>query len=226
MSEVTFRSDVTVELVDSMGDEQSIVRAARVSTLGKKAAKKEAEGLIRFLMREGHSSPFESVVLTFRIEAPIFVTRQIIRHRIASVNEESGRYRELEPVFYLPGGDRPVEQVGKTGDYAFVDNAPLNRLARRVLKYTSRVAWWGYSTLIKAGVSKEVARMCLPVSLYSSMVVTMNLRSWLNFIYLRTQRYGSHAQEEVSYVAEQVRDVLAEKFPTVLDQFEKKQRIV
>ena len=226
MSEVTFRSDVTVELVDSMGDEQSIVRAARVSTLGKKAAKKEAEGLIRWLIKRGHGTPIEAPELAFRFEVPIFVSRQIVKHRISTINEESGRYRELEPVFYVPGSDRPVEQIGKTGDYVFVDSAPKNRHARRIIKYVSRICWWGYDTMLKFRISKEVARMILPVNTYSTLYVKMNLRSWLNFIYLRTQRYGSHAQEEIAYVAEQVRDVIAEKFPTVLDQFEKKQRIV
>lgn len=226
MTEVTFRSDVTVELVDSMGTEQSIVRRARTSTLGARAEAEEAAGLVRFLMREGHGSPFESPELEFRFEVPVFVSRQIVKHRISEINEESGRYKELEPVFYVPEEDRPVKQVGKTGDYKFVESPALNEYAGDVIADSSYAAWWGYENLLREGVAKEVARMVLPVNIFSTMYVKMNLRGWLNFIKLRTQRYGSHAQYEVALVGEKVRDVLVEKFPVVMDQFEKEQRIV
>lgn len=226
MTEAIFRSDVTVDLVDSMGDEQSIVRRARTSTLGAKAEAEEAAGLVRFLMREGHGSPFESPELEFRFEVPIFVSRQIVKHRISEINEESGRYKELEPVFYRPHGDRPVRQEGKTGEYHFVSDLSLWDDAVTGIETVSWEAWDTYSAMLESGVAKEVARMVLPVNIYSTMYVKMNLRGWLNFIKLRTQRYGSHAQYEVALVGEKVRDVLVEKFPVVMDQFEKEQRIV
>ena len=486
MSEVQFRSDVTVELVDSMGDEQSIVRAARVSTLGAEAEAGEASGLVRFLMREGHGTPFESPVLTFRFEVPVFVSRQIVKHRLclsgdsrvhrvfkdgksygntnnridklwelwhvgakrrhrsgkefrallpnrknvwvrsydeesltevvsrvldvvkngeretwemrtasgksiratldhkfftpggwrtlgdirvgdftyregkvaiaeeppipprlrqgialwtsrqrkslippagaecyicgeyfrfdqleldhivpvvediesalmvdnlkpacvkchavksgkestinerkgsrqslvpdevifignpqkeetydlvlegpwhnfvanglathnSSINEESGRYKELEPVFYIPSRDRMTKQVGKTGSYQFMKDGVTNRLARLGIRAVSSFAWGWYSRMREGSVAKEVARMALPVNIYSTMYMTANLRSWLNFIQLRTQRYGSHAQEEIAFVGEAVRDILLDKFPVVMDQFEKGQKIV
>lgn len=225
MSDVTFRSVMTVEVVDSMGDEQSIVRAARVSTLGAQAEATEAAGLVRFLMREGHGTPFESPVLTLRIEAPVFVTRQILKHRIGSINEESGRYRELEPVFYAPGTDRPVVQVGKTGAYEFRNDGPTNQEAWIRIQQSSMDAWDAYQEMLSGGIAKEVARMVLPVNIYSTMYVTMNLRSWLNFVSLRTLRYGSKPQYEIAEVGEKVRDILVDRFPTVMDQFEKESKV-
>jgi thymidylate synthase (FAD) len=118
-----FRSDVTVELVKASAADSDVVFAARVSTQGERSLESvdsdatEAGGLIRFLMRERHGSPFEHSVFTFYVSAPIFVWREHMRHRMASYNEESGRYKVLEPVFYIPGPDRALVQVGKAGAY-------------------------------------------------------------------------------------------------------------
>ena len=122
MSEVVFRSDVTVELVRSNASDQDVLFAARVSTQGEQSleaatANKDAEadsrdrGLINYLMRDRHGSPFEHNSMTFYVQAPIFVFREFMRHRIASYNEESGRYKELSPVFYIPGPDRNLVQT-------------------------------------------------------------------------------------------------------------------
>lgn len=220
MKEIEFKSDVTVELIDMMGSEQRIVQAARVSTKGAHAEAQEAKGLVRFLVREKHEVPLEHCVMTFRIHAPIFVTRQILKHRHTSISEESGRYRELDPVFYAPAPDRKVRQVGKTGNYEFVDDEEVNGRAYQHIALASRDSWETYKTLISKGAAKEVARMVLPTNLYSTMYMTINLRSALNFIALRTARYGSHPQHEIALVGEQVRDVLAEHFPTVLEAWE------
>jgi thymidylate synthase (FAD) len=125
MSEIVFRDDVTVELVKSSASDADVIWAARVSTAGEtsldeinKNADRSA-GLIDYLARERHGSPFEHTSFTFFISAPIFVFREFMRHRIASYNEESGRYRELKPVFYIPSKDRKLIQVGKTGHYTF-----------------------------------------------------------------------------------------------------------
>ena len=103
---LTFRSDMTVELTQSMASDEAVLKAARVSTgAGSTSAEKDA-GLINYLMRDRHGSPFEHNSFTFYIEAPIFVFREFMRHRIASYNEESGRYKELKPVFYFPDIER------------------------------------------------------------------------------------------------------------------------
>src|SRR3954469_25633254 len=125
--EVTFRSDVTVELVRASAQDSDVLFAARVSTQGEQSLDQldgdaqRSRGLINYLMRDRHGSPFEHNSMTFYVQAPIFVFREFMRHRIASYNEESGRYRELRPVFYVPGPDRKLVQQGKPGAYEFVD---------------------------------------------------------------------------------------------------------
>src|SRR5688572_18003228 len=136
---IQFRSDMTVELVRSSAHDSDVLFAARVSTQGEKtldAAASGAEatdrdrGLINYLMRDRHGSPFEHNSMTFYVQAPIFVFREFMRHRIASYNEESGRYRELRPVFYVPGPERNLVQVGKPGAYDFIPgDASLTDLA-------------------------------------------------------------------------------------------------
>src|SRR3954468_5383072 len=125
--EVTFRSDVTVELVRASAQDADVLFAARVSTQGEQSLEQldadaqRSKGLINYLMRDRHGSPFEHNSMTFYVQAPIFVFREFMRHRIASYNEESGRYRELNPVFYVPALDRKLVQEGKPGHYVFVD---------------------------------------------------------------------------------------------------------
>ncbi len=132
MSEIKFRSDVTVELVRSSASDSDVLFAARVSTQGEQTLEaaaarvdasedeKRSKGLINYLMRDRHGSPFEHNSMTFYVQAPIFVFREFQRHRIASYNEESGRYKQLDPVFYVPGPDRNLIQIGKTGSYDFI----------------------------------------------------------------------------------------------------------
>ena len=128
--EIIFRSDVTVELVKSSASDADVIWAARVSTAGEQSMEEigqdpaKSAGLINYLARERHGSPFEHTSMTFFVSAPIFVFRECMRHRIASYNEESGRYRELNPVFYVPDENRKLIQIGKTGAYTFVDGTP------------------------------------------------------------------------------------------------------
>ena len=220
MSEVTYKSDMDVEALEIFGDEQMIIRSARVSTKGTEASKEEAEGLLRYLWKNRHTTPFEYPEIHFRITAPKFTTIQILKHRISTINEESMRYREMPPVFYVPADDRKVKQVGKHGNYEFVFDQPALDAAQESHKYVADVCWGEYQYQLKQGVSRETARGVLPLSLYSSMIVKMNLRGWLNFISLRSQDYGSHGQEEIAQVANQIREVLRESFPTVMDAFE------
>lgn len=220
MIEITFRSDVKVELLDSMGDEQSIVRAARVSTKGSDAELEEAAGLVKFLVREGHTTPLESCVLTFRIECPLFVQNQLVKHRITSINAHSGRYSEMKPEFYVPDSQRPVVQVGKTGDYEFELNVERGQVVEGELLSHSLHCWTVYENLLNEGIAKEVARMVLPQNIYSSLVLTANLHSLLNIVRLRTDRYGSKPQYEIVLLGEAIRDVLVDKFPNVMEAYE------
>lgn len=211
-----FRSDMGVTLVDSMGDDTSVVRAARVSTVGANEGQ-GGDRLIAFLMREKHMSPFEHATFTFLVEAPIFTINQMVRHRIASYNIESGRYKELEPVFYVPDIERPVVQVGKTGAYEFEQGDAATYLtAHSLLKNASEDAWYRYKSLLECGVAKEVARMVLPLNIFSSLYVTMNARGLMNFLSLRNEH---HAQHEIREVARQMEDIFAEYMPLTHSAF-------
>jgi thymidylate synthase, flavin-dependent len=221
-----FRSDVTVELVDSMGTEENIVRAARVSTKGAESKGTEANtGLVKYLYREGHGTPFESVVLQWYFETPIFVDRQIMTHRLASTNGESGRYKQMEGVFYVVGEERPLVQVGKVGAYEFELGRPDQRDAVQfVQRSTAEASWENYQKLKAYGISNEVAREHLAPTLYVSRYWTANLRSTLNFISLRKDwgegaDHQSKAQYEISLMVDKMAPIVEEKFPTVWECF-------
>jgi thymidylate synthase (FAD) len=237
MSEdIQFRDDVSVELVKSSASDADVIWAARVSTAGDKSLEDvgadpaKSEGLINYLARERHGSPFEHTSMTFFISAPIFVFREFMRHRIASYNEESGRYRELRPVFYVPSKDRKLVQVGKPGAYSFVEGtAEQHQMTVDAIKETCTLAYKNYQKLLTAGVAREVARAVLPVTLYSSMYVTMNARALMNFLSLRTAREGSHfpsyPQREIEMVAEKMEAEFAKLMPITYGAFQKSGRI-
>lgn len=233
MSEIQFRSDVTVELIDSMGGDDAVVRSARVSTSSDSRnvdMGTREEGLINYLMRDRHGSPFEHNAFTFFIEAPIFVFREFMRHRIASYNEESARYKELAPVFYVPGDDRKLIQVGKPGAYTFEDGDYAQvKSAQALTRLSSERSYELYKKMLSEGIAREVARGVLPVNIYSSMYVTMNARSMMNFLSLRTMREGTHfpsfPQREIEMVAEKMEQFFAEKMPITYATFNKNGRV-
>ena len=231
-----FRSDVTVELVKSSASDADVIWAARVSTAGEQSMEEIGEdparsaGLINYLARERHGSPFEHTSFTFFISAPIFVFREFMRHRIASYNEESGRYRELKPVFYIPDEKRKLVQTGKTGAYIFEDGTKEQfETSVAAMKKAYTVAYEQYQVMLNAGVAREVARTVLPVGLYSSMYVTMNARALMNFLSLRTSRDGSHfpsyPQREIEMVAEKMEAEFARQMPLTHQAFEKSGRV-
>lgn len=211
MTEITYDNKMTVDLIDFMGGDMRAVQAARVSTKGTNdPAPGEGHGLVNFLMRERHEVPFEHSVFTFLIEAPIFVTRQLLKHRLTSISETSGRYRELDAKFYVPSAERPVVQSGKTGDYNFVNDESKSELAQQEITFASEDAWWRYERMINTGISKEIARLVLPVNLYSSMYLTINARSLMNLLSLRNEH---HAQYEIREVAQKMDTFFKEKMP-------------
>lgn len=229
MTEIVFRSDVTVKLINSMASDEAVTMAARVSTGASDDASKDA-GLINYLMRDRHGSPFEHNAFTFFIEAPIFVFREFMRHRIASYNEESGRYKELSPVFYVPGDDRKLVQVGKPGAYTFEDGDYEQKVTvGPAIEGTCIEAYATYLKMLDKGIAREVARVVLPVNTYSSMYVTMNARSLMNFLSLRTTREGTHfpsfPQREIEMVAEKMEEFFAEKMPVTYETFNKNGRV-
>ena len=225
-----------VELVKSSASDSDVIWAARVSTAGDKSLDdvgsdaSRAEGLINYLARERHGSPFEHTSFTFFISAPIFVFREFMRHRIASYNEESGRYRELRPNFYIPAKERNLVQEGKPGSYVFVPGTKAQYdITVDSIKASCTFAYENYQKMLDAGVAREVARAVLPVTLYSSMYVTMNARALMNFLSLRTSRAGSHfpsyPQREIEMVAEQMEAHFAQLMPITYGAFQKSGRI-
>jgi thymidylate synthase (FAD) len=222
--EIRFRSDVTVELVKAVASDADVLFAARVSTKGESSLEdvhadaERSQGLINYLMRDRHGSPFEHNSMTFFVSAPIFVFREFMRHRMASYNEESGRYRRLQPVFYVPGEERNLVQEGKPGAYDFVPGTPAQHaVAREATMRACTQAYRAYTEMLDAGIAREVARGVLPVATYSSMYVTLNARSLMNFLSLRTKRpdstFPSYPQREIEMVAERMEDEWAALMP-------------
>ena len=186
MTDINFRSDMRVAYVDHMGNDKRIAQAARVST-GNDQSDRPHEGLVKRLWQDQHTSTFEHNTLTVRAEVPIFVAREWMRHRTQAFNEISGRYSEMEPIFYVPGEDRPLVQTGKAMDYRREAGSPILRaVTDRLMRIAGKGAWRLYEYLLRKGVAREVARNVLPVSLYTRFYATANLRNWLHFVELRT----------------------------------------
>ena len=226
-ADIQFRSDMTVDLVRSSASDSDVLFAARVSTQGEQTlesaqsgeeASGRDRGLVNFLMRDRHGSPFEHNSMTFYVQAPIFVFREFMRHRIASYNEESGRYRELRPVFYVPARERNLVQVGRPGAYEFLPGDDEQfALVDEATRAASVQAFEAYQRMLEAGVAREVARIVLPLNVYSSMYVTMNARALMNFLSLRTKVEGTHfpsfPQREIEMCAEKMEDLWATLMP-------------
>tara|TARA_B100000408_G_scaffold25356_1_gene18341 strand:- start:1247 stop:1978 length:732 start_codon:yes stop_codon:yes gene_type:complete len=238
-ADIQFRSDMTVDLVRSSASDSDVLFAARVSTQGEQTlesaqggeeASGRDRGLVNFLMRDRHGSPFEHNSMTFYVQAPIFVFREFMRHRIASYNEESGRYRELRPVFYVPARERNLVQVGRPGAYEFLPGDDEQfALVDEATRAASVQAFEAYQRMLDAGVAREVARIVLPLNIYSSMYVTMNARALMNFLSLRTKVEGTHfpsfPQREIEMCAEQMEAQWRELMPLTHASFNANGRV-
>lgn len=182
-----------VELIDVMGDDQSVVDAARVSIKNIKP-KSTNERLIKYLMQNKHMSPFEMVEFKFRVKAPIFVAREWVRHRTANWNEVSGRYAEMDMEFYVPELERMNKQSedNKQGSSEeIIEDAEYWREAMNTYYLLIKPV---YKALLQAGLSKELARTILPVSIYTEWIWKIDLRNLLHFLELRT---SANAQKEI-----------------------------
>lgn len=224
-----YSSDITVELIKHSASDMDVVTAAWVSTKGEQSKNSDSDdpkisGLINYLMRERHGSPFEHSYFTFYVKAPIFVWREHMRHRIASYNEESGRYKVLDPEFYVPPRDRKLVQIGKTGHYEFVEGTNTQyAVTLTSLRRTCENSYKDYLQMLNNGIAKEVARMVLPVNIYSSAYVTMNSRALMNFISLRVNsedaKFPSYPQREIEVVGEKYEDIFSTIMPMTYQSF-------
>ncbi len=201
-----------VRLDGSMATDLSVVNAARVSFARRKEEMDESdEGLIRFLMRDRHGTPFEHNSFRFHIRAPIFVAREWFRHRVGSFNEFSMRYAKATDDFYVPEPEDVRSQVGKPGAYSFepVDEELAER-TREELRDVYEHAFSTYERLVDAGVARELARSVMPVGAYTEFFWTVNARALMNFVSLRA---ADTAQREIQRYAEAVELFFAEKMP-------------
>lgn len=213
-----------VRLDGAMADDISVVNSARVS-FGKKISElSEADvGLIKFLMREKHGTPFEHNAFRFHVSCPIFVAREWFRHRIGSFNEFSSRYTEMQTVGYVPELSHMRSQTGKPGAYSFVPMELSEAdLAREEIETAYKASYEAYSKLLDSGVAKELARMVLPVGTFTEFYWTVNARSLMNFLSLRLHE---NAQKEIREYAALVEIFFAEQMPVTWAAWVSEKRI-
>ena len=195
-----------------MATDLSVVNAARVSFARRKEEMDEAdEGLIRFLMRDRHGTPFEHNSFRFHVRAPIFVAREWMRHRVGSFNEFSMRYARATDDFYVPEADDVRTQVGKPGAYSFDPVPPdVAETTREELRALYDAAYGAYQRLVDLGVARELARCVMPVGAYTEFFWTVNARSLMNFLSLRA---AETAQREIRRYADACEHFLADRMP-------------
>lgn len=228
MSEIEFVEESDVRLIKVSGSDDDIAMAAWVSFSGddeeRLKDRKRVKGLINFLKREEHNSPFEHVTFTFRCTAPIFEIREHFRHRSAAYNEQSARYTKFEPAFYLPSLERPMIQGGKAGAYKFTKAEEWKaKIVRGVITTASISAWRSYCYLVdELGVAKEIARMILPVNIMSNFYVTVSARNLMHFLDLRT---SEQALYEIRDVAGKMEEIFAKELPYTYEAWKSKQTL-
>src|SRR5436190_15456842 len=213
-----------VRLDDAMATDLSVVNSARVSFGRRKEEMDDSDaGLIRFLMRDRHGTPFEHNSFRFHIRCPIFVAREWMRHRVGSFNEFSMRYAKATDDFYVPEPEDVRTQVGKPGAYTFDPVDPeIAEQARDELRAVYDAAFAAYERLVELGVARELARCVMPVGAYTEFYWTINARSLTNFVSLRA---AEAAQREIRRYAEAVEQFFAEKMPVTHAAFVAADRI-
>jgi len=208
-----------VSLEDSMGGDLAIVNSARVS-FNEESDEMDAKniGLINFLMKNKHGTPFEAPVFHFTVKAPLFVTREWMRHRIGSFNEWSARYSVIEPEYYTPEKGYIREQKGKAGAYYYEPMTDIDKIheTQYLLDYAQRESFRAYNRMLELGVAKEVARVVLPVGMMTKFKWTINLRALMNFLSLRNHE---HAQKEIRDFAIVIEELVSEVCPVAMAAF-------
>ncbi|MDR2210486.1 MAG: FAD-dependent thymidylate synthase [Spirochaetaceae bacterium] len=208
-----------VRLVDYLGGDDRVVQAARVSYGEGTKTYREDAGLIEYLLRNRHTSPFEQVVLSFHIKLPIFVARQWIRHRTARVNEVSGRYSVMKDAFYVPApGDLALQSSdNKQGrSSAALDPEEAEKI-RAGLEDTQKRAYGAYMELVQTGLARELARINLPLSLYTEWYWQIDLHNLFHFLELRLD---PHAQKEIRLYAQVIFEITKKVAPRCCASFQ------
>lgn len=206
--------DGFARLVSHMGTDADVVQAARVSYSSGTKSVSDDRGLIRYLMRHKHTTPFEMVEFKFHIRAPIFIARQWLRHRTASVNEMSARYSVVDTGYFMPEALRTQSAANKQCSGQDLEGAELLLLKQ---KASCDLAFHTYDELLKKGCSRELARTHLPQSTYTEFYWKVNLHNLLHFLKLRLH---DHAQKEIRDLAQQVADLVRPIVPVTWEAFD------
>jgi thymidylate synthase (FAD) len=209
-----------IRLVDYLGTDQRVVQSARVSYGEGTKSYREDASLIDYLLRNRHTSPFEQIVLTFHIKMPIFIARQWIRHRTARLNEISGRYSVMKDDFYVPAaGDIALQSTdnkqGRSNEA--VDSASAQKF-RASFEAAQKASYNEYTKLLDEGLARELARINLPLSLYTEIYWQIDLNNLFHFLELRM---GAHAQKEIRLYAETLLEITKKVAPACCEAFER-----
>jgi thymidylate synthase (FAD) len=208
-----------VRLVDYLGGDQRIVQSARVSYGEGTKTFREDKGLIDYLLRNQHTSPFEQVSLTFHCKMPIFVARQWVRHRTAKLNEISGRYSVMKEEFYVPSPEAVSYQSddNKQGRSTEEVTDEVRQRTLENLEAGQKQAYSDYEALLEEGLARELARINLPLSLYTEWYWTIDLHNLFHFLQLRLD---AHAQMEIRVYAEALLAITRKVAPVATESFE------
>jgi len=205
-----------VKLLDVMGDDEEVENSARIS-YGKGTRKvNQTRNLIRYLMRHKHTSPFEMCEVKFHLKLPIFIMRQLVRHRTANLNEYSGRYSVMSNEFYLPEGDYLAKQstTNSQGRGEVLEQQGLLQFEFNRIYDGASMA---YQVLLEHDLSREVARALLPVANYTECIWKIDLHNFFHFVKLRSD---SHAQREIRDYADAMYELVKPNFPLCCEAFE------
>lgn len=208
-----------VRLVDYLGSDQRIVQSARVSYGEGTKSFRQDKGLINYLLRNDHTSPFEQVVFTFHVKMPIFVARQWTRHRTARMNEISGRYSVMKDECYVPDPEHIALQSEDNKQGRKTEPVPAEEAARvrELLEKQNTSAFDTYHELLDSGIAREIARIDLPLSLYTEFYWEMDLHNLFHFLALRLD---GHAQYEIRAYAEVMLEIVRTVCPIATEAFE------
>jgi len=206
IEEIKVLNDGFVKLVDRMGDDYSVIRSARVSTgAALKKGDDKDRGLVYYMYKNKHMTPFEQVTFTFHLRLPLFINQQILRHRSFSFNQESARYKEIKESHFIPESWRIQDTKNKQNSFEFNmeenDKVIINKMVTDLYEKANLV----YKSLLDKGIAREQARIVMPVGQYTEIYFTANLRNILHFLDLRTH---PHAQKEIRDYADAIEKIL------------------
>src|SRR5690625_2548648 len=215
-----FRSKMQADLVESWGTIDMIAHASRVSINSDTVTQEKIKGLMGYLIRNSHTSPLEHVGATFRLEVPLFVRDQVVRHRTFSYNIRSFRFGEASPEFYLPGPDRPLYNAGSGAHPNLVEHpdpkVPLHTYVDEEFRHNAKESWRSYVNRLELGVAEEVARGVLPTNLYTTVYMSGHLWAWMQFLDKRIESAKNKSPKEYQEVATSVLEQLVRLFPVTM----------